>query len=193
MDAVQLFMTRYAPMRADGEGLFEGLADEQVRRCPHPAVNSIAWLVWHMARVEDMAVSRLVARRPSLISEADWQHRLGVTRRDVGTAMTDDEVDELSARLDLDGLRAYWRAVGERTVGMVQVLRPDELDETNEPEYVRQVCAEDGLFVEPAGWVVEYLAGKSKGLMLSQFALTHLFGHIGEARVTRALLGLRGR
>jgi hypothetical protein len=193
MDAVQLYMTRYGPMRADGEGLFQGLSDEQIRQCPHPAVNSIAWLVWHMARVEDMAVSRLVARRPPLISDGDWLARLGVTRCDVGTAMTDEEVADLSARLDLDGLRAYWRAVGDRTVSVVQALRPDELDEVNEAEYVRQVCAEDGLFVEEAGWVVDYLEGKSKGLMLSQLALTHLFSHIGEARVTRALLGLRGR
>ena len=43
--------------------------------------------------------------------------------------------------------------------------------------------------MDEAGWVVTYLEGKSKGLMLSQMALTHLFGHIGEGRVTRALLG----
>src|SRR5688572_28481905 len=109
-------MTRYGPMRADGEGLFQGLTDEQIRTSPHPAVNSIAWLVWHMARAEDTAVNRLVARRPPLISESEWPARLGVTRRDVGTAMTDDEVTDLSARIDLDGLRAYWRAVGERTL-----------------------------------------------------------------------------
>ncbi len=188
MDAVQLFMTRYGPMRADGEGLFQGLTDEQIRTSPYPAVNSIAWLVWHMARAEDTAVNRLVARRPPLISESEWPARLGVTRRDVGTAMTDDEVTDLSARIDLDGLRAYWRAVGERTLDVVQALRPEQLDEVNEPEYVRQVCAEDGLFVEEAASVITYLEGKSKGLMLSQLALTHLFGHIGEARVTRTLL-----
>jgi hypothetical protein len=193
MDAIQFFMTRYGPMRADGEGLFDGLTDEQIRQSPHPAVNSIAWLVWHMARAEDLAVSRLVDRRPPLISGSEWPARLGVARRDVGTGMTDDEVTDLSARIDLDGLRAYWGAVGERTVSVVQALRPEELDEVNEPAYVRQVCTEDGLFVEQAGWVVSYLEGKTKGLMLSQLALTHPFGHIGEARVTRALLGLRGR
>jgi hypothetical protein len=193
MDAIQFFMTRYVPVRADGESLFQGLSEEQIRHCPHPAVNSIAWLVWHMARAEDLAVSRLVARRPPLISGSEWPGRLGVARRDVGTAMSDDEVAELSARLNLDGLRAYWGAVGEQTISVVQTLRPEQLDEVNEPEYVRQVCAEDGLFVEQAGWVVSYLEGKTKGLMLSQLALTHPFGHIGEARVTRALLGLRGR
>ena len=73
MDAVQFFMTRYGSTRASGESLFEGLTDEQIRTCPHPAVNSIAWLVWHMARVEDVAVSRLVARRPPVISDSEWR------------------------------------------------------------------------------------------------------------------------
>lgn len=146
-----------------------------------------------MARAEDLAVNRLVARRPPVISDSEWPARLGVSRRDVGTGMTDDEVADLSTRLNLDGLRAYWGAVGERTVNVVKALRPEELDEINEPEYVRQICAEDGLFVESAGWVVTYLEGKTKGLMLSQLALSHLFSHIGEAQVTRALFGLRGR
>ena len=191
MDAVQFFMTRYGSARASGEGLFQGLTDEQIRTCPHPAVNSIAWLIWHMARAEDLAVSRLVARRPPVISDGAWPVRLGVSRRDVGTGMTDDEVADLSARLNLDGLRSYWDAVGERTVSVVQALSPEQLDEINEPEYVRQICAEDGLFVDEAGWVITYLEGKTKGLMLSQLALSHLFSHIGEARVTRALFGLR--
>ena len=91
---------------------------------PASAVNSLAWLLWHMARVEDVAISRLVARRPPLISDSEWLARLGASRRDVGTAMTDDEVADLSARLNLEGLRAYWGAVGERTVSVVEALRP---------------------------------------------------------------------
>ncbi len=193
MDAIQFFMTRHGPAHADGEALLQGLADDQVRHCPHPAVNSLAWLLWHMARVEDVAISRLVARRPQLIYEGDWLARLNATRRDVGTAMTDEEVSGLSARIDIGGLRDYWQAVGERTVAVVRELRPSDLDEANEAEYIHQVCAEDGLFVDEAGWVIDYLEGKSKGLMLSQMALTHVFGHIGEGRVTRALLGFRGR
>ena len=38
--------------------------------------------------------------------------------------MADDEVADLSARLNLEGLRAYWGAVGERTVSVVEALRP---------------------------------------------------------------------
>jgi hypothetical protein len=39
--------------------------------------------------------------------------------RDIGTGMADDEVSDLSARLDLAALRDYYTAVGRRTVEVV--------------------------------------------------------------------------
>ena len=48
----------------------------------------------HIARVEVM-------------DRGDWATRMNVTRRDVGTGMTDAEVDVLSAAIDLAGLRKY--------------------------------------------------------------------------------------
>ena len=58
-----------------------------------------------------------------------WSSRLNVARRDAGTGMTADEVDELSARVRLPSLLAYWRAVGERTADVVDSLSPADLDE----------------------------------------------------------------
>ncbi len=188
MDAIQFFMTRHGAAHAEAAGLFTGLTDDQIRSCPHPAVNSIAWLLWHIARVEDVAINRLVARRPMVIHEIDWLARLKVTRRDVGTAMTDEEVSDLSARIDLGGLRDYWHAVGERTVAVLRDVRPDDLDEVNDAEYVRRMCDDDAIFSDAAAGVVDVLSNKSKGQMLSQLGLSHHFGHIGEARVTRTLL-----
>jgi hypothetical protein len=45
--------------------------------------------------------------------------------RDVGTGMGDDEVSDLSARLDLVALRGYYTAVGRRTLEVVRSLRPE--------------------------------------------------------------------
>jgi DinB superfamily len=39
------------------------VTDEQVRSSPIKGVNTIAWLLWHMARAEDLAVNRFVAQR----------------------------------------------------------------------------------------------------------------------------------
>ena len=40
--------------------VFAGLTDEQMRVRLGPGLNSLVWLVWHMARVEDVGVNLVV-------------------------------------------------------------------------------------------------------------------------------------
>ena len=78
-------------------------------------MNSIAWLVWHLTRVQDAAVSRFVGDRPQVLDEGRWNQAMRLDRRDVGSGMTGEEVDALSAAVDMTALRGYHRAVAERT------------------------------------------------------------------------------
>ncbi len=39
---------------------------------PVDGVNPIAWIVWHIARGEDIGVSRFVGHRPQLFFEEGW-------------------------------------------------------------------------------------------------------------------------
>ena len=49
MDALDLFNLRYDAVHGGFiDDLFRGLSDEQVRQRPG-GVNSITWLVWHLA------------------------------------------------------------------------------------------------------------------------------------------------
>jgi hypothetical protein len=54
-----------------------------------------------MARSEDFGVQRFVGDRPQIFEQQGWMARLNVPLRDCGTGMTDDEVTDLSARVDL--------------------------------------------------------------------------------------------
>ncbi len=103
------------------------LSDEQIRLRPHAGSNSIAWLLWHMARCEDVAVNLIVAERLQVVDETDWPRRLNVARRDIGTGMTDDEVNALSANVDIAALRAYRAQVGRRTQEGIRSLPLEEL------------------------------------------------------------------
>ena len=58
MDIPHLFFERYDNLRRLMTRL-PGEAEATWRARPH-GVNSIAWLVWHMARVEDCGLNRLV-------------------------------------------------------------------------------------------------------------------------------------
>src|SRR4051794_25366524 len=72
--------------------LLLGLSAEQLRARPAPAANSIIWLLWHAARIEDAAINGIVAGGPQVLECDGWGERLGVAGRQIGTGMGDAEV-----------------------------------------------------------------------------------------------------
>ena len=196
MDACQFFLLRHQDVHSSATDLFlTGITDEQMRCCPVRGINSIAWIVWHMARAEDIAVNVFVGSRPQLFFEEPWAERLNVLYPDFGVGMTTEEVADLSDRVNLDALRAYWAAVGDRTQAIVEKLRPQDLDEENTPTYIRQVVERDGMFREAGMWGEGYwaeLPDRSKGYFLAYLGHTHNWVHYGEGMATRTLLGLPG-
>ncbi len=192
MDAIDFFLLRYKDLHGVlVDDLLRGLTDAQVRGRPQPGVNTVAWLLWHMARIEDVGVNRFVADRPQVL-DAAWLRRLGLARRDVGTGMSDAEVDELSARVDLGALRGYWDAVTRATLEVVEGLRGADLSAPVPPERVKRVAFEEGAVAPGAEWLAEFWAGhRTRGWLLSQTPLLHVYGHVFEARVAKGLWGLR--
>lgn len=192
MDAIDFFLSRYGDLHGGlVEGLFSKLSEPQLRSRPHPGVNTVAWLVWHSARIEDLGLNRFLSDRGQVL-DAGWLERLGVPRRDVGTGMTDAEVDDLSARIDLQGLQGYWGAVGARTLEIVATLRGGDLEMLVPGERVREVVRADGAVAPGVEWLTEFWAGgRTRAWVLAQTALLHPYGHYYEARVAAGLWGAR--
>ena len=93
-----------------------------MRGRPVPGVNPIAWLIWHAMRIEDVCVNRFVLDRPQVLDDG-WLARLAVSRHDVGTGMTDAQVDALCEAVDVEQLRGYCRAVTRATLDAAPLLR----------------------------------------------------------------------
>lgn len=192
MDAIDFFLLRYETLhRTLLDDLLQGLTDAQVRGRPHPGVNTIAWLIWHAARVEDVGVNRFVVDGAQVL-DGGWLERLDGGRRDVGTGMTDSEVDALSTRLDLAALRGYWDAVTRRTLDVVATLPGQDLGAVVPADRVKRVCADEGAVAPGAEWLTAFWAkGRTRGWVLAQTPLLHVYGHYFEARVAAGLWGAR--
>jgi hypothetical protein len=145
MNAVQCFLPLHEQMHTGIVNRFRDLTDDQMRFRPHPQINSIAWLLWHIARSEDMGVNRLIANRPDVLTGDGWVSRLNLLRRDMGTGMTDDEVTEFSARVNTVALRAYSAAVGQKTQEVVRGLPAEAWDGVPDPSHIRRVLVEEGV------------------------------------------------
>ena len=172
--------------------VFGALTDEQMRVRPGKRLNSLVWLVWHMARVEDVCVN-LVIVDGRQIFEDTWGRRLGVRRWDIGTGMTDEEVEAMSAAIDLPNLRGYRAAVGRRTQDVARELPDAEWDQTVDAAIVREAAAQ-GAFTPASEWVARFWEGKSKGWFLYWLGVGHNYLHLGHAGwVKEMLLSKRGR
>jgi DinB superfamily len=188
MDAREFFLMHHAQVHSQvAREFLQDLSDEQMRLRSN-GLNSVAWLVWHMARCED-ALNVLIANRPQVLDQNDWLTRLNLSFRDVGTGMTDDEVSDLSARLDLEALRQYYHAVGRRTVEVVKSLRPQELEENPDLDRLRA----EAIFRESAMWAISEREHQTKGWWLGQLGIGHNQMHRGQALTLRGLQGIRNR
>ena len=191
MDALDFLRVRYAQFhRPMWDELTTGLSEGELRERPHPKANTIAWLVWHIARVEDIGVNRFVVDGRQVLDRGDWIARLKVTRRDVGTGMTDTEVDGFSAAIDLDGLRRYWDAVIDGTLAVVDTLAGEDLETLVPADRVRHVANEEGGVAKGAEWLTEFWAkGRTRAWVLAQTPFLHAYGHYFEARAVRGMWG----
>ncbi len=166
-----------------------GLTEDQIRFTPQ-GMNSIGWLIWHMARTEDVAMNVLVAECPQVIEDSAWLGRLDLKRHDIGAGMNDAEVAELSTQLPIDALLAYRIAVGQRTREIVKNLTPAQADARVNADHIQQVFAR-GALVQAGTFVAEYWHGKRKAFLLSMPATRHCYFHLQHARDVRKKLGIR--
>ena len=129
MNISELFLTRYDPLYTFWlAGTWEAVPQDLLRVRPHPQVNSIAWNLWHLTRVEDAGINRFVTDGVQVIDEGDWLRKMGLPWRHNGSDMTFAEVDELNRCIDLAALRGYMEAVAARTRAVAAQL--DHLDLT---------------------------------------------------------------
>lgn len=105
----------------------DGLSAEQLAHRPGPDANSIGWLVWHLARVQDDHVADVAE------TEQVWTAQGFVDRFDlpfdaaaIGYGQSSDEVGQV--RVEAGLLTEYLRAVHEQTTSYVASLTADDLD-----------------------------------------------------------------
>jgi uncharacterized damage-inducible protein DinB len=194
MDALQLFLGHHQRVHAQVEREFlDRLTPEQIRLRPYPGSNSIAWLVWHMARCEDL-MDFIITGRSQVLAQEDWLSRFSLSRHDIGTGMNDEEVGNFTERVDLVALKDYYQAVGQQTQKVVQKLKPEELDEVPDAAYLSSKLVEDGTANQN---IVDFLIwereGNNKGWWLVHLGLTHNHLHRGEALTIRGMQGIRNR
>ena len=100
----------------------DGLTDEQLAAQVGPAANTIAWLVWHLTRIQDDHVCDVAGIEQAWTAQG-WDDRFGLPFpvTDHGYGHTERQVE--AVRVSGELLRGYHDAVYARTIEYVKTLR----------------------------------------------------------------------
>ncbi|MCU1519342.1 MAG: hypothetical protein JWQ75_4063 [Pseudarthrobacter sp.] len=127
MKSNELLLDAFGRIRETVESTLDGLDDVSLVRRPSSTGNSIAWLVWHLGRVEDAQVAS-AAGLEQVWTAQDFVARfnLPLRARDTGYGHSNEQVDAVQARPEL--LLEYYDAVHQQTVKFVEALDDGDLD-----------------------------------------------------------------
>ena len=162
------------------DAILDDLSEAHFRRIPENCEHSIAWCIWHLARIEDVAINILVADGPQVFWQGGWQERLGVSFGDCGNEMDDDDLLMLSMMIDLQALRDYRAAVGRQTQQVVVQLNETDLKQKVDPIRIQRVL-DEGAILEAARGVTNYWSKRDIAGLLLMPASRHNLVHLGEA------------
>ena len=175
----------------------EGLSQEDLAQRPTDESDSIGWLLWHLARSEDIMVNSSLRQRPQVWVEGDWQKRFGgdPSPREISFGGTPQKATEFRMPSP-EVLIGYRNAVRACTKEYLNALQPGDV--------ARQVPAWSGTGTVPAsgyllalleedlahGGQITYLSGMykskewpSKGLSLGQSQAARIRGRkVAEGR-----------
>jgi uncharacterized damage-inducible protein DinB len=105
-----------------------GLTPEQLSYRPGPAANSIAWLIWHLTRVQDDHVADLAATEQAWTGDG-WSARFGLPFGDLetGYGQTPDEASKVAVDSGVL-LTGYYDAVHAKSIAFVRRVTDADLD-----------------------------------------------------------------
>ena len=167
MSATEIVIEEFEMLRDALYPAVNGLSLEEVTYRPDEESNSIAWLAWHLARLQDAAVARLSGAEPVWTSRG-WYERfeLGLPPEDTGTGHGPDSVAVVA--VDARSLLDYFEDVHERTLAWLRSI--------DDAELVRPVGSDPRVTV----------ASRLVGVLVDDLQ------HVGQAAYLRGVIQRRG-
>ena len=136
MDVHTLLADGYGRIQRSLHLTLDGLTAEQLTYRPSEQANTIAWLAWHLTRVQDHHLSELASREQAWIADG-WHEKFGkpADAQETGQRYTAEQVAAVrpsGAQVLLD----YHDAVHQRSLEYLGSITPADLDrELDEPQW----------------------------------------------------------
>ena len=127
MNIGELLVEEFGRIRGVVLGAVRGLSEDQLAFRPEGRCNSIAWLVWHLTRIQDDHVADVAGTQQAWTSEG-WADRFGLPFPVAETGYGHSSAEVAAVRASADLLVGYHEAVFGHTVEYVRGLADADLD-----------------------------------------------------------------
>lgn len=157
----------FSRLQEEVESVLEGLSDEDLLFRPSEKANSIAWLIWHLTRVQDDHIAGL-KESEQVYTANGWEQHFGLpfADTDTGYGHTHEDVAKVKASAKL--LKNYYDDVHAATLDFIKNLKGPDYDHVVDEEYdppvtlavrIVSVLSDDLQHVGQAAYVRGLLAG----------------------------------
>ncbi|MCB5165462.1 DinB family protein [Streptomyces bambusae] len=128
MKATQLLADCFQRIHEVVHETVDGLGAEDLAARPDGHANSVAWLVWHLTRIQDDHVSELAGREQAWTAEG-FADRFALPLAPSSTGYGHTAAEAASVRVASGGLLlAYFDAVHSRTTAWLPTVQAADLD-----------------------------------------------------------------
>ncbi|WP_128378243.1 mycothiol transferase [Streptomyces cavernae] len=128
MHAKDILTDAFGRIQEEVHAVVDGLTADELAARPAPDTNSVAWLVWHLTRIQDDHVADASGQEQVWLADG-WEKRfgLGLSRRDTGYGHSSAKVAKV--RVDSgEPLLGYYDAVHEQTLVFLRGLTAKDLE-----------------------------------------------------------------
>ncbi len=140
--------------------------DAQLHFVPPNGSHSIAWCLWHTARIEDLIINDR-AQGGSVLWNAEWAERVGLPFEGFGAGMSDADAQQIHIR-DMEAFGAYQEAVWAATETFLSAADDETL--------AREIPSRNGT--------------ETVGEAILLHMIGHFNGHRGEINTLRGMQGM---
>ena len=167
MDIKQVLINSLDESQAYLTKALSELTEEDITWSPKAGSNSILFILWHLARVEDGWVNRVLLRSQEIYESEGWQEKLGTPAKESGFQYTAEQLQSWPVP-QVDILQRYATAARQETMAFISSLDARKLSEVARPghKYDTVEAILSHLITEIALHVgqIDYLRGMIQGL-----------------------------
>jgi uncharacterized damage-inducible protein DinB len=128
MTSANLLADAFSRVRETVSEAVMGLTPEQLAFRPYPEGNSIAWLIWHLTRIQDDHVAG-VTQAEQVWQSGEWAPRFGLAPGSMEHGYGHSSEQVAAIKVDsAEVLTAYYDAVHEQTIRYVTALTDADLE-----------------------------------------------------------------